>query len=122
MRDKLKPMENARSRFTGVFVRYGHKAAYKGPPITTLLFREVKNQLGEVVTDHIWFTMTKGFEQCDLEEGDVVSFDARVKEYWKGYRGHREDVYSTVTKDYKLSHPNNIRSSKPSQGNNPTLF
>ena len=112
MREGLKAMENARSKFTGIFVRYGVKPAYKGPPIETLLFRDVRDQTGKLVTDHIWFTTTKGFDVYKFNDGDVVSFDARVKEYWKGYRGRRgDDGYSQVTKDYKLSHPNKINSS-----------
>jgi hypothetical protein len=122
MREKLKPMENARSRFTGVFERYGRKKAYKGPPIVTLLFVNVKDQLGQSVTNHIWFTQTKGFAQYNFEKGDVVSFDARVKEYWKGYKGYRDDVDNSIEKDYKLSNPTNINSSKAPQTNNPTLF
>lgn len=110
MRTQLATVNNSRMRFTAVFVRYGFKSGYKGYPIKTLLFEKVKGAEGKAKTDHIWFTTTKGFEKYEFTEGDVISFDARVKPYWKGYKGHRgDDDLPPVEKDYKLSHPNNIR-------------
>jgi len=108
MRKELGNINGTRKRFIGTFVRYGTKSAYRGAPITTLLFSNIRDVHGKVYSDHVWFTTTKGFEQYNFNEGDNVCFDARVKEYWKGYRGNREDVFSPVTKDYKLSHPNKI--------------
>lgn len=109
MRTELGKMENCRARFSATFVRYGTKSAFKGPPITTLLFEEVKDAAGKVVADHIWFTTNKGFELLNLDTGDRVAFDARVKSYYKGYMGNREDEsLPPVSKDFKLSHPNKI--------------
>ena len=108
MRTKLAEINKKRSTFTAKFIRYGTKSAYRGLQIQTLLFVEVKDEGGEIVTDHIWFIRTKGFDKYALAENDIVRFDARVKEYYKGYKGYREDVYNPIEKDYKLSHPTNI--------------
>jgi hypothetical protein len=113
MRKKLKDINNHRKTFIGVFKRYGTRDGYKdNPPVKTILLTDIKTD-GELVTNHIWFTLTKGFKQLgELEEGTIIMFDARVKPYTKGYRGHRIDVYqdrSPVHQDYKLNNPTNIR-------------
>lgn len=109
MREKLKNIEGVRKRFIATFVRYGTKSAYRGYPIVTLLFENVRDKHGDIFSDHIWFTTNKTFEKYSFNEGDNIVFDARVKTYYKGYKGHREDYdLPPVTKDYKLSHPNNI--------------
>jgi hypothetical protein len=108
MREALKDIDGIRKRFSGTFVRFGKKRGWKGIEIKTLLFENITTE-GNVVCDHIWFTITKEFERLDLQEGDRVSFEARVKHYWKGYKGRREDDdLPPITKDYKLSHPKNI--------------
>ncbi len=109
MRKELKNIDGKRIRFVATFERYGLKPAYKGAPIKTLLFLNVRDKHGKQYADHIWFTTNKQFESMTLETGDNICFDARVKEYWKGYKGRREDFdLPPVSKDYKLSHPTNI--------------
>ena len=46
----------------------------------------------KIVSDHLWFDLTKGFSGADLSPGDVVEFCARVSAYEKGYKGHKDDV------------------------------
>lgn len=108
MRENLKEIEEIRTTFTATFIRFGSKKGYKGP-IKTLLFNDVTNTEGKIVSEHIWFTSGKQFESLDLIEDDKVQFDARVKEYTKGYFGYREDVYKPVETDYKLSHPTKVK-------------
>lgn len=114
MREELKNIgEEVRHTFTGEFARFGEKKAYKSPiPDVTVLLVNVKDEKGNIVTDHLWFNYTKGFKACDLQIGDVVQFDARVKEYEKGYKGYRDWDYDEflppVSLDYKLSHPTKI--------------
>lgn len=65
---------------------------------------------GKIVTDHLWFDLTKGFESADLLPGDVVEFCARVSIYEKGYKGYRNDVFDRpIEKDYRLSRPTKIK-------------
>lgn len=108
MRKKLKEIEEIRATFTGTFVRFGIKNGYKCD-LKTILLKDIKNDKNDVVSEHLWFNFTKGFEKLNLQENDIVQFDARVKEYFKGYRGHREDVYKPIEKDYKLSHPTKLK-------------
>ena len=109
MRKNLKNIREQRQSFTGTFVRYGKKSAFRGPDRTTLLLKDIKNSEGGTVTEHIWFTQTKGFGQFYFHEGDLISFDARVKGYWKGYNGRREDVYKEAEYDYKLGYPSKVK-------------
>lgn len=114
IRKELKAIgSDDRHTFTAEFVRFGKKSAYKGPDLTTLLFKDVRNVNGKVVTDHLWFTMTKGFEKCELQEGDIIQFDARVAMYEKGYKGRRYGeeyfLYMETSIDYKLSYPTKIK-------------
>jgi len=112
MREKLARMDGVRRRFQGVFVRCGTKSGYKGV-LTTILLKDVTLVgSGQIVTDHIWFTMGKRFERLDLQEGDVVRFDARVSEYLKGYRGRRRyddwNESKPLEYDYRLSYPTKL--------------
>lgn len=115
-RPAMRKMNNQRKTFTGDFIRYGTKPAWGGgePDKTILLQNIVDSETGETVTDHLWFNYTKGFRLLGvLTKGDRVKFDARVKEYWKGYMGHREEIlysadYKPPEQSYKLSHPTKI--------------
>ena len=112
MRTELKKINGDRRTFTGTFVRLGTKSSY-GYVKQTLLLADVKDSSGNVVTDHLWFNLTKGFESLNLVPGDIVQFDARVKPYMKGYRGWRDEdddyEYKPVSVDYKLSNPSKVK-------------
>lgn len=112
MRTDLKNIgETDRHTFTGRFERFGKKRAYKSPiPAVTVLLLDVKDAGGNIVADHLWLNYTKGFEACDLCVGDIVQFNARVRVYEKGYKGHRyeNEFFHPISIDYKLSHPTKI--------------
>jgi hypothetical protein len=110
MRKELAEYNEERARFRGVFVRYGKKTAYRGPDLITILLKDITGvNSGQVMCDHLWFNHTKGFAALGpLQEGDVLEFDARVKQYVKGYFGRRDDVFKPAERDYKLSHPTKI--------------
>lgn len=108
MRKDLTKYTETRGTFTGVFVREGSKNGYKGPE-PTILLKDIKNKEGVLLTDHLWFNYTKQFKALGkLNEGDLIQFNARCKEYEKGYKGYRNDVYKPIETDYKLSHPTKI--------------
>jgi len=112
MRTELKEIQNNRKTFTGIFKRYGTKTNWHGFPEKTILLTDVKDSIENKVADHIWFSMTKGFEKLgELKEGDLVQFDARVKPYFKGYNGYREEIRweKPIKKDYKLNNPSQIK-------------
>lgn len=109
MRSKLREINNIRSKFSGTFVRYGKKT-FGVHETTTLLLRDITAvDTGQVVTDHLWFNLTTGFQAVgELTPGDIVKFEARATRYVKGYRGYRENVDKPVEVDYKLSHPTKV--------------
>jgi len=113
MRKGLEKINGNRTRFIGIFERYGTKTNFKGYPEKTILLKNVKqNSEDHNVTDHIWFSMTKGFEALgELKQGDKIEFYARVNESYKGYDGYKEEVQweNPIEQDYKLSHPTQIR-------------
>jgi len=107
MRKKLQQIEDERDTFIGVFDRFGEKNGYKGT-LRTVLLKDIKNKYGEIITNHLWFNLTKGFDKLNMKQGDIIQFDARVKEYVKGYKGYRDDVYKPLEIDYRLSHPTKL--------------
>ena len=108
-RRNLKEINQQRKRFSAIFVRFGIKNGYKGP-LETVLLKDIKDlETNQILTDHLWFNLTKGFDKIKLQEADVVEFDARVDSYLKGYRGYREDVYKPIEQDYHLARPTNIK-------------
>lgn len=109
MRSNLKRINEKRMVFQGVFERYGLKSNWHGFPVKTILLKDVRDSSSRVVTNHLWFNYTKGFQALgDMEAGDVIEFNARVKEYVKGYINNRRYI-DERTIDYKLSHPTKIR-------------
>jgi hypothetical protein len=108
VRKELSKMENVRSSFVGTFKRYGTKTNYNGFPEKTILLVDIKSAEGRAVSDHLWFNFTKQFEKLgELKEGDIVSFDARVRTYIKGYVNFREEIDNREL-DYRLSHPTKV--------------
>lgn len=111
MREKLGKFLGERRTFQGVFERFGSKSGYKGPVKTVLIVNLIDFVTKEVLTDHLWFTCGKRFDCLDLQEGELVQFDARVTEYLKGYQGGEEGSYEDVygqELDYRLSFPTKV--------------
>lgn len=75
--------------------------------MTVLLTNIVDVATNRDVSDHLWFTYTKGFEKAMLKEGMIIEFEARIKEYTKGYVNKKYGI-NKRTQDYKLSHPTKI--------------
>ena len=109
MRIKLAKENGTRKKFSAIFSRIGKKTNFKGYSEETILLKEVKDlESNEIITDHIWFTYTKGFEQINLQQGVVLEFEARIKEYKKGYVNTSYKINHSKT-DYKLSYPTKIK-------------
>jgi len=102
-RRDLAEWEGCRGTFSGVFVRWGER--HRGLGFCSLvlgqtaLVRNVCDQAGKVVADHAWLDRTKQWETLDLRAGDMVQFRARVKAYYKGYKGFGDEP---LKRDYKL--------------------
>lgn len=109
MRKELAKEEGNRKKFRAVFIRIGKKVNFKGYTEETLLLKDVLDiETNKVVADHVWFSLTKGFEPVIRTEGTTIEFEARVKEYRKGYVNKIYKINSSKT-DYKLSHPTKIK-------------
>jgi hypothetical protein len=108
MRHKLSAEEGQRKRYIATFSRVGKKRNFKGYSEDTILLVDVRDgNTNEKVCDHVWFTFSKAFEQIRFEEGMQISFEARVKEYKKGYVNRSLNV-NRSKKDFKLSHPTKV--------------
>ena len=110
-RENLKNLGNdERYTFRGIFVRTGSKG---GHTRLTVLLEDVRRKgSSKILTDHVWFNLTDGFKKLNLEPGEEVEFDARVKEYKKGYWGDNERKAKKrpeASISYKLSNTSKIR-------------
>lgn len=75
MREELRTIgSKGRHVFTATFVRFGFRNGYIGP-VKTMLLQDVTLD-SKIVSDHLWFDLTKGFSGADLSPGDVVEFCA----------------------------------------------
>jgi hypothetical protein len=112
MRKQLSKNEGLRKRFSGIFTRIGKKKNFKGYSEDTILLTSIVDlETREKITDHLWFAFTKGFQDAGLregKEGSAIEFDARVKEYVKGYVNRSAGVDKSRA-DWKLSNPTKIR-------------
>ena len=108
MRAKLAQEKDVRKKFYATFSRLGKKANYKGYSEDTILLVNVTDaETQERLADHVWFSYTKGFEKIKLDEGTVIEFEARIKQYQKGYVNPKLGMKKR-TVDFKLSHPTKI--------------
>ncbi len=108
MRHALKSLEGVRTTFRGTVAQFGMKSGYTGRDLPTLMLKDVMDSAGILVTGHLWFVVGKQLAALHLQIGDVISFQARVTAYEKGYKGYREDVYKPIEIDYRLSNPTKI--------------
>jgi hypothetical protein len=109
MRIKLGEEEGKRKKFRAIFERTGKKTNFKGFSEDTVLLKNIVDvETNKVVADHVWFGYTRGFERALLTEGVIIEFEARVKEYTKGYVNRKLNFNSRAV-DYKLSHPTKIK-------------
>jgi len=109
LRKKLEKIDGIRGEFSATFVRFGSRINYKGYSEETVLLKDVRStESNSVVTDHLWFGYTKGFQSIALTPGAAILFEARIKKYIKGYVNKRIGM-DQRKEDYKLSHPTRIR-------------
>jgi hypothetical protein len=109
VRKELAKEIGTRKKFIAIYSRMGKKVNYKGYSEETILLKNIINvETNKLVTDHVWFSYTKGFEKLVLTEGVTIEFEARVKEYKKGYVNKLYKINYSAT-DYKLSHPTKIK-------------
>jgi len=95
--------------FRAKFIRLGKKTNFKGFSEETILLSDITSlENGKIVADHIWFGYTKTFQSVELRPGVGVEFEARVKQYTKGYVNKKYGINQREL-DYKLSHPTKVK-------------
>ena len=104
MRTKLKELNEQRIKIIAEFEKFGLKTNFKGYPEQTALFVNLTDKNNNKLCDHIWFTVGKRIANLNLNPGDIISFDARISKYVKGYVNIREGI-DERTIDYKLNNP-----------------
>src|SRR5688572_19414721 len=108
MRKLLASEKGVRKKFHAVVNRFGKKSNYHGySDETILLVSVIDAETNTVVADHLWFSLTKGFEKLNLKPGMKVEFEARIKPYKKGYVNRRYNMDQSRM-DYKLSNPTKL--------------
>lgn len=108
MRYKLEKYLGTRITIVASVKRYGARVDYVGNQIKTILLGGVKTLDGDDLTDHIWFTCGKSFENLRLQIGDTIQFQAKPKRYMKGYVGRRDVDDRPIQQDIKLCNPTKI--------------
>ncbi len=109
MRKQLADLGSSERRtFVGTFARFGTKNGWRGRIEQTCLLKDIREPGGQVITDHLWFNLTKAFAALSLEMGDMVQFEARVKPYLKGYVS-RDHPFATQEIDYRLDRPTRVK-------------
>lgn len=108
MRKKLKELKDKRIKIIAGFEKFGTKINFKGFPEQTALFVNLTDENNNELCDHIWFTVGKRIANLNLKYGNIVSFEARISEYVKGYVNFKEYV-DERTIDYKLNNPTNFK-------------
>jgi hypothetical protein len=112
MRKELAAEAGKRKKFKAVFEKMGKKVNYKGYSEETILLKNIIDcDTNKVVADHVWFSYTQGFIKASIQPKDVIEFEARIKEYRKGYVNRDYKINNTVT-DFKLSNPTKIKKCK----------
>lgn len=122
MRKELGKLANKRIKVFAEVDRFGKKHAYRGYNKDTVCLINVKDEYGNELCDHLWLVIGKQLKDLNINTGDKISFEARSKSYWKGYKGHREDVDRPIVKDYKLSNPTKFVKIVNHQCHTPTLL
>lgn len=109
MRRALSTKEGERRKFSAVFCRLGSKTNYHGYAVETVLLTNVIDlENRQLVADHIWLSYSKSFQEAGMVAGKIVEFEARIKQYVKGYVNTRYKI-DMRTQDYKLSHPTKVK-------------
>lgn len=110
MREALLALEGQRVRVRGVFRRLGRKQDFRGAEEgITVLLSPVLLPDGSLVSDHLWFNMTRGFAALDLRRGMVVELSARVARYKKLTHDWGRGTDDPISEDLKLVRPTGLR-------------
>ena len=98
-RRELEKRDGTRFRCRAVVDRFGSRSAFRGPPVQTVLLRDVVDaDAGVMLADHLWFPIGKW--SSGLAAGDI--FEIKV------YQGRRDVFDAPVSRDWKLQRPTKV--------------
>ena len=83
MRKELIKHQDKKLFIIGTIERYGLKKQYIGGETPTMLLKNVK--IEEEIIDHLWINVGKTLSKLNIREGSIISFEAWIKGYYKGY-------------------------------------
>lgn len=87
-------------RFTAKMVKYGsYINKTTGENHNTVLFVDIRNEEGELLTDHAWVKEDSYIKKVRLEKGKIYSFEAGIGMYNRG----------RTSKDYQLKRLRQIK-------------
>lgn len=109
MREALAQIEGKKSLFYGEFSKYGWRKFMGQYVEKTLLLVNIRDKQGNLICDHLWFHLTKGFEKLgELKKGQILKFEARVQSYTK-HRGEDVDYHLAWPQDLKIVEGTTLR-------------
>lgn len=100
MRERLAQIKDVRATFRATVDQFGSRTSH-GHYKPMIMLANVRDSHGNVMTDHVWFDHCKWVDELNLQPGDEIQFEARVRPYLKGYIDKHLD--------YKLNRPTKIR-------------
>jgi hypothetical protein len=94
-----------RGSFRGIVVGFDPTIGKSGDQKTVIL-KHITSLDGKIVHDHLCCNLTRSLEKLDLQEGDVVRFDATATAYSKRCKYEWEEI------DYKFNNLGKIKKSE----------
>lgn len=105
MREELKKIGfEERHTFTAIVEKFSLKNGFRGLPLRTILLTNVMHE-GIVVANHVWLTCGKRFYSAILLSGDLIQFDARIKEYEKDIKVEEKMFINPLKKTFAFHIP-----------------
>jgi hypothetical protein len=86
----------SRSSFKGIVVGFNPTIG-KSADQKTVILKHIMSLDGKIIHDHLCCNLTRSLERLDLQEGDVVRFDATATAYSKRCKYEWEEI------DYKFN-------------------
>ena len=81
MRDALLPLVGQRITVTATVMRLGSRTAWTGIKEPTILFGPLHDTEGNLLADHLWFSLGKRLAALTPQPGDVLTLSGRVAPY-----------------------------------------
>lgn len=90
MRKGLRNPDKEWHTYTAKIERFSSKRK-NGNNMKTMLVTNTRDrdENNKIVTEHLWLTLGKKFENLNLKEGDLIQFDALASTYENSFVGYK---------------------------------